>query len=131
MAPNNRWTGSRLLPYMDGGVYHLTTDIVDFKSASTIQTAFYQACRVRGWGSKTSVKDGVATVQRVPRSEAIVKSKSTYLKPKGVDVTHTNGSVLTFASELYKLTGEYLRTPVGSQEARDVLGRMLAASRGK
>lgn len=116
-------TRSRLAPYIDGNVHILRAADVGMCSVQSIAGAFRQACIIRGFASTVKRTGDAIAVQAVDHSQ--VKKRGTYRKKISPEQNPKPVASLSL------LTDAYLRTPIGSEHARNTLGRMLAASRGK
>ena len=118
-------TRSRLTPYTDGNVHTLRAEAIGVKDVKSIAGAFRSVCNLRGLASVVKTCGDTITVQAVEHAQA--KKRGQYNRKKADEPKPKPRPV----ASLSLLTDAFLRTPVGSEEARNTLGRMLAASRGK
>lgn len=118
-------TRSRLTPYTDGNVHTLRAEAIGMKDVKSIAGAFRSVCNLRGLASVVKTCGDTITVQAVEHSQA--KKRGQYNRKKTDEPKPKPRPV----ASLSLLTDAFLRMPVGSEEARNTLGRMLAASRGK
>jgi hypothetical protein len=125
----NRLTPSRLARFITGEWHTITPEEVGFKTPQAIACAFRCACAHRGYKAETKCEANTITMRSVSylTSPMIVTVRKRPSEPMSELDDDPPETILTEASEHYRLSGQYLETKPGSSRAREMLNRWMAS----